>query len=134
MEIRNIKKYITVNLISLLGYTGLVFLLFYNFVIKQGADIYNISHNIPIKNDYGSSLVFVGFWVFYCIFFLFFVLLAFIEFYLRKKLIDNSINNLVLPQFIKKIYSLLFWGGITLSLMPLYLILYILFTFIISSF
>lgn len=134
MEIRNIKKYITVNLISLLGYTGIAFLLLYNFVIKQSANIYNISNNIPVKNDYGSSVVFVGFWIFYCILFLFFVLLAFIEHYVRKKYSLSLINNLALPQYIKKLYTILFWGGIILSLMPLYLILYILFTFLISSF
>lgn len=134
MEIRNLNKYITANLISLLGYAGLGFLFLYKFVIMPEGTAYNLSNGISSQDDFGSSIVFVGFWAVYTIIFLIIVILGFVEYFLRKKYYSNLFSNITLPEFLKVLYSLIFWIGILLSIMPLYLFIYILLTFIISSF
>ena len=120
MQVVNFRKYISANIISILGYIALWFVLFYQLVLLPESNAYYEARGLGSEDNFDASLAFVLFFMKYLYIFGAIILLLIIEFFIRKKIKFKFLENISAPKLLDNAHKVLFWIGVVLSPMPLY--------------
>jgi len=121
MKISGIKNLLALNLLSLLGYVCFVpTLLFCSFVIPTVRQMNYQLHDsgFELFSVYASKIVVFYFWCLIIAFGL--IILAIVEFILKKQGKCLKINTSTLPFLMIKIYPYILWSGIFFAFIPIY--------------
>lgn len=121
---KNFTKYVTLNLLSILGYVFLTFVLVVVFILYPNASAYDSTSGENMAYGmYGLvSFLFPIFSTYILIEFA--VLIGFIIEFLVYKIRNSEPKVVNLPDKFKKTHYIILFGGILLSLIPIGIICY----------
>ena len=116
MNFNIFRNFIAFKSLSFIGYLNIIFIIIFHFItIPEHLD-YRKINNINQEDDYFLALIFGGYVGISIILFLFFIIFAIFEYFVKK---ENNFYSFKQAKC-SVLNNTLFWLGIIFSAMPIY--------------